>query len=439
MSGFRGARRRQHGQSHDPHRHRERLLRRDGQFVTAGHVVSDRPAWITLRNAEVSLSAQLVGFQRFEDGDVALLSASAPGLAPLEWAGTLTIGTDIAIAGYPEALGTSASGTRGTVSRLFAAGGISYVQTDAASSPGNSGGPLVDACGRVAGVISSSYVGERGSEGLHFAVAEPTLGRELTALGLRGYDIGEDGSTGEEVTVDSGPRAVQYSGQVLFLRSSEAEGYGPAPEGTTISAIVGDTVCATTTIGAPCYGETRYRLSVEEGCGGAEEGVEVKLRAELKTLDPGWTLWQHAKTLYWARSETVDILMQARPPTPTPTPHATFTGKVSDCARYAIGADEHCEQRIWPELITVSALVGGVTCDVKQYRLTRGYNSYPWNSREAQYELSVAKGCGGAETGSTVTFTVNDDFVTTAAWMPGVRQMDLLPGSAGNSPSQQPT
>ena len=223
------------------------------------------------------------------------------------------------------------------------------------------------------------------------------------------------------------------------MRSSEAEGYGPAPEGTTISAIVGDTVCATTTIGAPRYGETRYRLSVEEGCGGAEEGVEVKLRAELKTLDPGWALWQHAKTVYWARSETVDILMQARPPTAAPTPHATFTGRISDCARYAIGADEHCEQRTWPELVTVSALVGGVTCDVQQYRLTRGYNSYPWNSREAQYELSVAKGCGGAENGSTVTFTVNDDFVTTAAWMPGGWQMDLLPVLAGNSPSQQPT
>ena len=145
----------------------------NGQFVTAGHVVEDRPSRITLSNEHVFLTARLVGFYNFDNGDVALLAASAASLTALEWAGTLTIGSDIAIAGYPEALGTTASWTRGTVSRLFMAGGISYIQTDAASSPGNSGGPLVDACGRVAGV-SSSYIGERGSEGLHFAVAEPT-------------------------------------------------------------------------------------------------------------------------------------------------------------------------------------------------------------------------------------------------------------------------
>ena len=76
----------------------------------------------------------------------------------------------------------SASITRGIVSRLFTQQGVSYLQTDSAVSPGNSGGALVDACGRVAGVVSSSYVGERGSEGLHFAIAEPALGRLLEAI-----------------------------------------------------------------------------------------------------------------------------------------------------------------------------------------------------------------------------------------------------------------
>ena len=175
----------------------------NGQFVTAGHVVEDRPSRITLSNEHVFLTARLVGFYNFDNGDVALLAASAASLTALEWAGTLTIGSDIAIAGYPEALGTTASWTRGTVSRLFMAGGISYIQTDAASSPGNSGGPLVDACGRVAGVVSSSFVGERGSEGLHFAVAEPSLGQKLTALGLRGYGVAPGGGVPEETTPET--------------------------------------------------------------------------------------------------------------------------------------------------------------------------------------------------------------------------------------------
>ncbi len=172
-----------------------------GQFVTAGHVVDDRPRSITLSNASVRLSARLVGYYSSTSGDVALLSASASGLTPLGWAGRLALGVPVAVVGYPEALGVSASIARGHVSRHFTQGGISRIQTDAAASPGNSGGPLVDACGRVAGVMSSSSIGERGSEGLHFAVAEPTLSRKLIALGLRGYAVTPPGEYPEETYV----------------------------------------------------------------------------------------------------------------------------------------------------------------------------------------------------------------------------------------------
>ena len=297
----------------------------DGQFVTAGHVVSDRPAWITLRNADVSLSAQLVGFQRFQDGDVALLSASAPGLAPLEWAGTLTIGTDIAIAGYPEALGTSASWTRGTVSRLFADRGTSYIQTDAASSPGNSGGPLVDACGRVAGVISSSYVGERGSEGLHFAVTEPTLGEKLTALGLRGYRIAEGGVASEDTRVTQGPRSVRYSGKVdVVVAVGASKTYGLPPPGTTVMALVDGTVCDTFTTSAPRYGEVRYSLAVEEGCGGAEPGVPVTFAAGGALLEayPEATIsiYDGTRRVYWGKSQDLYLLVTLALPAPAPQP-----------------------------------------------------------------------------------------------------------------------
>ena len=154
----------------------------NGEFATAGHVVDDDPASITLRNSDISVSARLVAFYPFESGDVALLKASAPGMAALEWAGTLAPGAAIAVIGYPEGMGISASITRGIVSRMFTQQGLSFIQTDSAVSPGNSGGPLVDACGRVAGVMSYSIIGERGSEGLHFAVAEPSLGLLLQAL-----------------------------------------------------------------------------------------------------------------------------------------------------------------------------------------------------------------------------------------------------------------
>ncbi len=284
----------------------------NGQFVTAGHVVEDRPSRITLSNEHVFLTARLVGFYNFDNGDVALLAASAPSLTALEWAGTLTIGSDIAIAGYPEALGTTASWTRGTVSRLFTEDGISTIQTDAASSPGNSGGPLVDVCGHVAGIISASYIGERGSEGLHFAISEPTLGQKLVALGLTGYEIAPGGVVPDDVAeyVDPEVRSFRLSGTVFF---DTGEWGGQAyitkvpPDGTVVLAIVGGEVCATATTsvrGPWAY----YEFAVEEGCGGAAPGVGVDLH-----VDGTW-----ARQMVWesgAAEQRLAILRKIAPTT----------------------------------------------------------------------------------------------------------------------------
>src|SRR4029077_14458412 len=67
------------------------------------------------------------------------------------------------------ALGTlSNTVTRGIVSALREAGGVTLIQTDAAINPGNSGGPLLDRSGTVIGINSMSNT--RG-QGLSFAIA----------------------------------------------------------------------------------------------------------------------------------------------------------------------------------------------------------------------------------------------------------------------------
>jgi S1-C subfamily serine protease len=51
--------------------------------------------------------------------------------------------------------------TRGIVSAARTRDGLTFLQSDAAISPGNSGGPLVDREGRVVGVaVSAVRVGE---------------------------------------------------------------------------------------------------------------------------------------------------------------------------------------------------------------------------------------------------------------------------------------
>jgi hypothetical protein len=58
--------------------------------------------------------------------------------------------------------------SRGIVSGLRSSGGATLVQTDAATNPGNSGGPMLDRNGSVVGVLT---LGFKGAEGLNFGVA----------------------------------------------------------------------------------------------------------------------------------------------------------------------------------------------------------------------------------------------------------------------------
>ena len=156
----------------------------NGEFVTAGHVIEgEREA--TLTNARINVTARVVGYFPGLDGDVGILRASGVTLTPLEWAGRMGIGETVTFAGYPHGLGTSASISRGIISRLLTAGGVSYIQTDAQINPGNSGGPLFDECGRVAGVASARIdrsPSGRHAEGLGFAVAQPTLNRLILSI-----------------------------------------------------------------------------------------------------------------------------------------------------------------------------------------------------------------------------------------------------------------
>ena len=266
------------------------------QWITAGHVVDDRPRSITLSNARIRVSARLVGFYSYRNGDVALLSASASGAQPLGWAGRLPQGTAIAVVGYPRALGVGASITRGHVSRHAMQGGVSFIQTDAATNPGNSGGPLVDACGRVAGVISGGY---DDSEGLNFAVAEPTLNRKLIALGLRGYAVTPPGQYPDEAEVfktptptpTPEPKSVSIRGEVRLDSRIVADG------AYTVEAIVNGVVCATDTRG-------RYALTITEGkCGGARQGSDVTVRVRGYEGRQVWR-WHYESSGSWMTGST---------------------------------------------------------------------------------------------------------------------------------------
>lgn len=153
------------------------LITRDGLALTNHHVVEDQNALQgTLRDGR-RLSVRVL---RSDAGaDVALVQIDcATDCFTLDLAtANPKVGKDVYVIGNPLELDYTL--TRGVVSGLRLAGGITLLQTDAALNPGNSGGPILDAeTGQVLGIVSWKVTGAR-AEGLGFGVAAPDAARVL--------------------------------------------------------------------------------------------------------------------------------------------------------------------------------------------------------------------------------------------------------------------
>lgn len=164
----------------------------DGYIVTNYHVVADASE-IYVLDGDQSMPHMLVGIDPALD--IAVLEPMfLPVLTrPLEFAdpADLRIGQTVHALGFPLGLGESISaGIVSGISRVLPRTTSSwlspFIQTDAAISPGNSGGPLVDSCGRVVGMISSGIVGH-GAENIAFAIPVEVLEPVVTALIENGY------------------------------------------------------------------------------------------------------------------------------------------------------------------------------------------------------------------------------------------------------------
>ena len=158
-------------------------------WVTAAHVVRYSQQ-VTIFNARRSVEGTVVGVRK--DLDLAVVEAPAIGRA-LEWGGIPTVGSTVIVMGYGRGQRTSNAGaTRGIVSETFAGNGeeiwedgatwvpeATYVRTDAPANPGNSGGPALNTCGKVVGVVLASRAD---AEGVHYAISGETAKASLQAV-----------------------------------------------------------------------------------------------------------------------------------------------------------------------------------------------------------------------------------------------------------------
>lgn len=164
--------------------------------------------------------------------DLALLSVDAPEdeLKPLEIvsSSTLRVGDPVIAIGNP--YGLVGSMTTGVISALgrtirtkenytggFAIANI--IQTSALLNPGNSGGPLLNYCGKVVGITTAIV---EDSQGLGFAVPSNTIRREIESLmehhtygghsylGLKGTDMSYEIAQDMGVDVTYGWRIADF-------------------------------------------------------------------------------------------------------------------------------------------------------------------------------------------------------------------------------------
>ncbi len=166
------------------------VMTEDGYIVTNQHVIADATSYkVVLHNGD-TYEATLVG--QDEVTDLALLKIEATGLTPAEFgsADDLSVGEQVVAIGNPGGVAFSSTVTVGYVSGLNrevtsdSGYTMNYIQTDAAISPGNSGGALVNEYGQVIGINTIKIVAE-GYESLGFAI--PTEVAQPIISDLREY------------------------------------------------------------------------------------------------------------------------------------------------------------------------------------------------------------------------------------------------------------
>jgi S1-C subfamily serine protease len=168
-----------------------------GEILTNAHVVTTGTGARIKRSSEVyvkfadgnQVPARIVGFD--PNADVALLRINPAGMTlrplPLGSTENLKVGAPVAAIGSPfgeeQSLSVGVvSATQRSIDSLTGFKIEGAIQTDAAINHGNSGGPLLDASGRVLGINSQIETNTGDGAGVGFAVPIDTVRRSLTQL-----------------------------------------------------------------------------------------------------------------------------------------------------------------------------------------------------------------------------------------------------------------
>lgn len=193
------------------------ILTADGYIATCAHVVDGAKKLTVTLNDDTSYEATIVGTD--SRNDLAIIKIEAEGLTPavLGDSDMLTVGEDVIAIGNPlgELRGTATSGIISAVKRNITVENteMELVQTDAAISPGNSGGGLFNASGKLIGIVNAK-VSDTSAEGLGFAIPVNSVVKEINDLLNYGYVTGRAalGVYTQNVSLSNGYGYFSYGG-----------------------------------------------------------------------------------------------------------------------------------------------------------------------------------------------------------------------------------
>lgn len=145
------------------------LISSDGYLLTNAHVVGDAKTVKVRWSDGLETEGDVVRLHA--QRDVALIKTDPRGRDPLPIrASSVAAGDTVLAIGAPLDIKFQGSVTRGVVSANRILDGFSFIQSDVSVNPGNSGGPLVDDKGAVAGITVSGRVTEGVPVGVNFFI-----------------------------------------------------------------------------------------------------------------------------------------------------------------------------------------------------------------------------------------------------------------------------
>jgi serine protease Do len=169
------------------------IVERNGYIITNYHVVEDGSEYEVTLSDKRKFSAKMVGSD--PTTDLALLKITAGGLRPVDYGNSdvVEVGEWVLAVGNPFNL--SSTVTAGIVSAKARNINIlqgsysieSFIQTDAVVNPGNSGGALVNADGKLVGINTAIISESGGYEGYSFAIPSNLVQKVIRDL----KDFGE--------------------------------------------------------------------------------------------------------------------------------------------------------------------------------------------------------------------------------------------------------